>query len=292
MKYPIKENEFLTYKKKYSSSDIRELIEKNNLIGLKVFSVLKEDEIGDVDFLEQCSFLKALAITVKPDVKLGAINRLRGIKYLSLSYYGNEEIDLSGYDKLETLIINWRKTKIKGIEQCKNLKNLMLIEFKEKDLSHIEKLKKLETLEIKTGSLKSLSCIDRLKELKIVKVGNCRSLTSINNLSGLKNLSLLKFDSCRKIEDSHHLHSLDNLKELNFTNCGEIESISFLKALKSLRVFKLIAGTVIKDGNLKPALNIEEVIYHHEKHYNIRIENKEHEALRKQNLKMINQIFK
>lgn len=76
------------------------------------------------------------------------MNFLKNLKVLVLSVIGKEEIDLAGQHKLESLTIHWRKNKIFGLDQCKNLKVLCLINFDEEDLSQIANLKQLIDLQI------------------------------------------------------------------------------------------------------------------------------------------------
>ena len=122
-------------------------------------------------------------------------------------------------------------------------------------------------------------------------IANCGRLKSIKNINGLKKLSLLNIEACSKIEDYIELKILPNLFKLSIINCKNLASINFIKNFNSLRELSLLGNTTIVDGDLRPALPIEKVVYSPKKHYNIKIENKKQDELMKANLKKIKESF-
>lgn len=261
----------LVYKKEYSKEFIESTIRKEKLNGLRIFAHLKEDRLDSFDFLSEFTFLESLSIASLDDADFSFLNNLDKLKGLSLYLQGNNIIDLTSLTHLQKLSIQWRKGRVKGIENCQNLKSLFLIEYKEQDLDPIKNLAGLNELVIKTASIKSLKGVEKLINVRTMLLGACRSLTSITDISYLKDLTSLKIDMCRRIEDYQALNTLTKLEDLRIVDSGKINSINFLHHLKNLKTFHLLADVDVVDGDLTPAQNIEDVFCRPRKHYNIQL---------------------
>lgn len=75
----------LVYKKGYTADYVRDTIMKKKLGGLRIFSVLKEEKVDNVDFLKEYGFLEALDITSMQDFYFGFLHHLKDIKRLSIN---------------------------------------------------------------------------------------------------------------------------------------------------------------------------------------------------------------
>jgi Leucine-rich repeat (LRR) protein len=281
----------LVYKKGYTVEFVRSTIKERNLKGLRIFAHLSENRLDDLSFLHEYSFLKALDISSVNDYDFSFLSSLTALQDLSISIEGKNEIDLSHQVKLESLDIEWRKGKISGLEKCQNITNLCLIDFIENDFSAVSQLINLKELMVKTASIKTLNGVQHFPLLEKLLLGNCRNLESIEDIVYLKNLASLHIELCAKIKDYIAIGKLTRLKRLRLIDCREISSIKFIENLHSLNKLSLLGNTDILDGDMIPAKNIEEVFYRHRKHYNIKIENKEHEELIKSNLEKIKRSF-
>lgn len=273
----------LVYKKEYNPKFIYETIKEYKLNGLRIFVQLKEDYLNDIEFLRECSFLKALDITSYEDYNLDFLTSFNDLKFLSLNIIGKNNIDLKNQGNLKDLSILWRKGKIKGIDKCQNLKKLCLIDFNENDFSAIKDLLSLEILHIKTASVITLEGLENLLSLKEIRLGNCKNLKFIKAIVNNNNLRSINIEHCQNIKDYEYLSELKNLEILQINDCKEIKSISFIQDMSSLKNLVLLGNTKIVDGNLKPALKIEKVIYTPYKFYNVKISNEQTDNMMKQN---------
>ncbi|MGA2296644.1 MAG: leucine-rich repeat protein, partial [FCB group bacterium] len=263
-----RDNKILVYKKGYTPRFIQKIITKKKLDGLFIFDHAYPilERITDFDFLREFSFLEGLAIATMHDANYKFLKYLPLLKYLALNNQGGtESIDLSYQNNLEELAIDWRKNII-GIENCKKIKKLCLIQWKEKDLSFVGNLDNLIELKVKTASIKNLHGLENLKLLENLMFGNCRYLTEIKALNGNTSLKSLEFWSCSKIEDLGSLDNLPNLERLEFIDCKDIKSIKFIKSFPRLNKLCLNGNTSVLDGDLKPALGIKDVWYAPKKH--------------------------
>jgi len=282
----------LVYKKGYTLEFVRATIQKRKLNGLRIFSVLSDQKLSDLNFLSEYTFLESLSITSGDDHDLSFLSELKRLKELSISSEGKNTIDLSNQLNLEDLAIQWRPGKILGLEKCQNLKTLCLIDFKETDFSAISRLTRLEKLVVKTASVKAITGIQNFSSLKSLSLGNCHALKSIADITGLKRLKLLEIELCAHIEDYTFISSLINLATLRLTDCKGISSIKFIESLPALNRLSLLGNTDVLDGDMTPAINVKEVFTKQRKHYNVKIENKKQEALVKSNLEKIKSWFK
>jgi hypothetical protein len=264
----------LEYQDNYSPEQIKNLIERYNLNGLRIFSHLSDEMLEDINFLADCPFLETLGISTRQDYNLDFLKNLKNLKGLNISVSldnPKQLIDLSEQKRLESFSIQWRKN-IKSLENCQRLKEICLIEFKEKDFLIIASLTSLQKISIKTGSIKSLDGLENMHSLRLLEIGNCRYLTSIATINGLVSLRKLVIEACSKIGDYNSLINLPNLESLTLRNCNSINSIKFIDNFPNLKELNIVGNTNIFDGDIKPALRINKVIVSHKKHYNVKFE--------------------
>jgi len=283
--------ELLVYKKGYTRAFVLDTIEKKKLRGLRIFSVLQDDVLPDLDFLKDYASLEVLDIVSGQDYDFSFLSGMVSLKELSINVYlGNNTIDLGSLTKLTRLAINWRKG-VAGIEKCRSLQEIFLIEFKEADLSKIKMLTQLKRLSIKTGSVKNLSGLENLTSLEYILLGNCRSLQSITTVNGLKDLKEVKIELCPKITDLGLLTDLPSLEALEIIDCRTIQSIGFIRNFLSIKYLNLQGTTDVLDGDLTPAKDIPDVVYRHRRHYNIRIGNPRRDAISKETLEKLKRSY-
>jgi len=281
----------LVYKKGYTPELVHKIIADKKLGGLRIFSILKDDKLETIDFLQDYNFLEKLDVTSSSDFDFSFLSNLVNLKKLSINVEGNKPINLSNLDKLEYLSVKWRKS-IKGFENCTRLSSLGLIEFKDQDLAKFRNLENLTDIRIKTASIESLNGLQGLANLQSLNIGNCRKLTSINAINQLPKLRNLEFEKCPSIKDYKLVTSLPILESLSFIDCGGIESINFIEGLPLLSKLSLLGNTVITDGDLMPAKNIRSVEHKHYSHYNLKLENPSYNQTIKKNLQKIKNLFK
>jgi hypothetical protein len=281
----------LVYKKGYTPGFVRALISEKKLGGLRIFSILKDQKLETIDFLNEYDFLEKLDITSNSDFNFSFLNSLVNLKKLSINVEGSMKIDLGGIKKLEHLSIKWRKN-IKGVENCISLLSLCLIEYKGKDLMSFQNLCSIKDLRVKTATIESLNGLQHLKKLESLSIGNCKKLISISNISLLPKLKNLELEQCPNIKDFKLLLGLKGLENLSLIDCGEIESIGFIDNMPSLSRLSLIGNTVIKDGDLTSAKKIKTLEHKHYKHYNLKLENLSYNKAINANLNKIKDIFK
>lgn len=280
----------LVYKKGYTSEFIYNVIKERKLGGLRIFSILKDDRLDSIEFLEQFNFLEKLDITSSNDFDFSFLLKLPNLRRLSINVQGTTEINLSNLLNLEYLSIQYRKS-IKGIENCKKLTSLCLIEFKEKDLFKIKDVNSLVELRIKTSSIETLEGIEQLINIEKLSLGNCKKLYYIEQLNNLINLNTLEFDSCPSIQDFNKLIALNKLQTLILNSCGNIQSVGFMQNFSSLAKLSMLGNTNIVDGNLLPLSNIKTLEHSHKKHYNVNLESKSYNENIKSNLNKIKSLF-
>ena len=248
----------LMYKPGYDSRFIEETIIAHKLNGLMLFTDLMKDSPKDLSFLSKCSFLESLNLTTREDYDLGVLKDLPNLKRLTINTFGKTEIDLTHQTVLEDFAIEWRKDKVRGLEHCRRLENLCLIDYSEKDLNPIRSLHSLKDLRIKTGGIGTLDGIQELGELERLLLGNCQRLVTLHAINGLRSLKALEIESCRKVSDYEVLTDLPNLQFLRITNCGQIPSIKFTKNFPLLETLILNGNTKLTDGDVSPATGLKD----------------------------------
>lgn len=279
----------LEYKKGFSAEFVKNTITEKRLEGLRIHDDL--DPLDSLDFLKDYIFLKKLHIQCIHDQDFSFLKKLPNLNSLSIgiSVEMKNIIDLSNQINLNHLGITWRKGKVLGLEKCQSLLSIGISMYKEKDLRPFSQLVRLKKMVIASASIESLNELENINEIEELLLGYCKSLTSIKHLNGKENLKKIEIDCCTKIDDYESLVDLPNLEILEIKNCKGIKSIGFIKNIKSLKTLVLSESTDILDGDLKPALGIK-IVYKHRKHYNVKIENKEQDALYLRNLKKLLEI--
>lgn len=280
----------LVYDKQFTNEEIKKIIQTNNLNGLRIFDHL--DRLQSLDFLNDLTFLKELYISCMYDQDFSFLKNLINLEFLGIDVCISKEneIDISFQTKLKSLYLYWRKGKILGLENCKEIDNLVLSTFNEKNLNPISCLKKITYLKITESKIQSLEGIEELTKIENLILGYCRSLKSIKHLNGLNELKSLEIANCNKIEDFYLLSNLPNLEELILTSCKDIPSIEFVQYLPNLKTLKLFGNTNIVDGNIAIAKHLK--IYSAQKrHYNYQIIDDEMKEHKKQNMKRIKEMF-
>ncbi|MDP3146605.1 MAG: hypothetical protein Q8N66_14445 [Bacteroidota bacterium] len=279
----------LIFKKGYTPDFVKETILQRNLDGLRIFDHL--DKLNSLDFLKDYTFLKKLDIDCIDDQEYDFLLCLTNLHDLGIGLSRKEKnvIDLSNLTNLENLSIQWRKGRIKGLENCKRLRSLCLVDFKEENFLPIKELKDLKDLKVKTSLIKTTNGLENLVCLSNVLFGNCKTLKSIAALNGNENLKSIIIDHCSQIEDYTSLTFLPNIESIQIIDCKGVKSIKFIQNLHSLKKLVLLGTTDVLDGDITPAQEVKEVIYRHRKHYNIKIENLENDELIIRNLEKIKQ---
>jgi hypothetical protein len=276
----------LVYKKTYTANYVRSIILERKLRGLRVFVQLKDDRLADLQFLNEFSFLEALDVTSVDDYDFSFLANMKKMKDLRIIVKGDKPINLGNQINLESLTIQWRK-EILGLDKCRNIASLCMVDYAEKDLAPIASLNNLNEIKIKSAMIKNLDGIESFTKLKSMLLGNCRKLVSIKKIECMKQLVSLNIESCTKISDYNAIGKLSNLENLQIINCGGICTIKFIEGLSSLKRIELLGSTDVMDGDMMPAKNINEVLYKHRKHYNIRIENEDYSNTISENLKKL-----
>lgn len=281
----------LVYKKGYTADFVMNVIAKNGLEGLRIFDHL--DRLESLNFLKEYTSLKRLDIDCINDQDYSFLSSLPNLKHLGIgaSIKQSNTIDLSSQHELETLGINWRK-KIIGLEKCRKLSSLTLVEFKEKDLQKIASLASLNTLQIKTASIERLDGIENLINLQNLHVSNCKKLQSIKAINHLVKLKELYLNTCPNINNYNEVTDLPGLEIFSLTDCGKVQSLKFIERYHSLGKLSLLGNTVIVDGDLVPAKRIKSIQHKHYSHYNIKLENPSYNQNVKNNLEKIKNLFK
>lgn len=262
----MKPDNLLVFKKGYTPRLIDKLITENSLSGLRIFDDL--DPLENIDFLNDCVFLKGLSIATRYDFGFEYLKNLRKLTYFSSQVIGASIMDFSNQHNLERLSLEWHKN-IVGIENCKKLKRLGLVDFTEKNLFKIKSLITLETLSIKISNIESLDGIEQFVNLKKIVLGNCKKLTSIKAMNGLKKLEDIELDSCSNIKDYAALTQLPAFKKLYLWSNRTIDSIKFLNNFPALEQVGIKVN--ILDRDTAPLKRIKSVRYNHMKHYSEKI---------------------
>jgi hypothetical protein len=281
----------LMFKKNYSAEQVRNIIETHGLNGLRIFDHL--NPLNDLSFLKDYNFLEKIDIDCLNDQNFEFLIFLKNLKHLNigLSISNKNLIDLSSQVNLETLSLDWRQN-IQGLENCKKLKYLSVVDFNESDFKKISLLNTLVELKIKASTIVNISGIKNLINLENVLFANCKKLASIEGLNGLRNINTLEFNNCPKICDFSVLKNLPELKRLVLTDCRKIDSIKFIKNFALLEELALLGNTEIADGDTLPANYINSFLYKNRNYYNKKIQNPKYENQVKNNLQKIKNMFK
>ncbi|CEH33423.1 hypothetical protein [Romboutsia lituseburensis] len=240
-------------------------INKNNIKKLMISELYYFS--NEINFLEKCKNVEGVHIIANRISDFSPLYNLRNLK----SLYVDEptvELNISLIKNLEYFNINDAKY-LKGLNECKKLKTLLISKYKpkSKNLEELHQVSNLEDLQIFQTQIISLNGIEKftkLKELEIYRAPKLESIEAIEKVS--KTLKLLSFDCCKKIKNHNYVSRLKEIELIAFINCGEIQNIKFIKDLPKLDTFSF-TDTNIVDGDLSPCIGLEYSGFSNKKHY-------------------------
>lgn len=243
-----------------------ELIKREGIskIELNVQWGYKEKNIDPL--VEVADYIKEIEI-VNDDIDLGLLDKFTQLRKIYIGGDNNSPIDFSYFKYLERCNIFWHK-KLKNINSCKKLKELMLRKFilSTDSIQFVENLPGLEQLGFIQGKFEDL---DLLKNFKHLREFGAFYISALKNIDGLKNvlgLEKLEIGNCKKIEDYDILGELVKLEYLIISGSSSLPSLDAIKPLKKLKHFSFV-GTNVSDGNLAPLTGIKYVGFDDKKHY-------------------------
>ena len=174
-------------------------------------------------------------------------------KELNLS--NDTDITVSQLEKLTKLEINGENTSnLQGIEYCKNLKTLSMINCNVKDIRLLSSLTNLETLNLDRNNIKYIYSLSNLKNLKNLTLSS-NYINDISPLSNLTNLEKLNLsDNC--ILDLRPLANIKNKLDKNLEyeyQTIELEPVKMpydKKVIMEIPKIYDIDGTLIKEPSI------------------------------------------
>lgn len=292
-KFKITENSnLLIYDKRYSPEMIYNIITKENLNGLLVSILLESENLDNLNFLFECTFLKRLDLIIisKKKYDYNFLKKMVNLESLRLMLpFYEEEIDLSNLDKLQSVSLNFNQ-KIVGFNNFIKLKELNITDYKRNNLLFLQTLNTIEELTIISSNVKDLGFIEKFNKMKSLSIYDCKSLVDIDSISKLNRLQVLEFDSTTRVSNWQVIGNLNELRELILNDCKIIDNLKFVKGLGKLERLTFLGNTRILSKDLKPAIKIPEVIYCHINDYNIKLPNHSLEKTQKQNEKFLKKL--
>ena len=250
----------ITPQKSSSKKTLKEHIDLINLYQLEKACVTAEN----LEFLLKCPSLKYLQIipakTASENFDYSPLYNMPEIKYLmavteyrdplnptitSIDYSkidGLKEVRIEGkghqnYNQIDTVeylyISNVKLLDFVGMERCKNLK-------------------KLDLLQTKIKSLKGIEHFQCLQGLSLEYERYLNDVSEIVNVS--KTLKALSISNCPKIMDFSFLEQMGNLECLELNGKNVLPNLNFLKEMPQLRSF--VFSMEVADGDLRPCLDI------------------------------------
>ncbi|MFZ1807525.1 MAG: hypothetical protein WAU36_09900 [Cyclobacteriaceae bacterium] len=225
-------------------------------------------ELTDINFLNKLSdVLEGLHL---PETKFEnqVINSLHKLKFLGFADNKKDIIDLSNFPNLESLACDY-SSRLKGLETCKNLMDLILTGYKSKakGLSEMPLFLNLRELFLFKTDITTLQGIERFSNLKKLEMFSASKLETIAALQALSNsIEEIQVEQCKKINDYETLGKVKSLKKIILSESGEIKSLAFVKELPRLE-FISFWGTNVLDGNIKYCEGLSYVGFDNKKHY-------------------------
>ncbi len=291
----------LKYEENLTSKEIKDLIESNNLEGLRV----SIDPISNIDksklkIFKDTTFLKALSwyvVYYDFDVDFEFLYNYSQLEKLHIQTLSNE-VDFSRIpSKIIELDIPFNLEKLKNIKELKTLKKLGSTEFTEKDFSICSNFPDLDSLSLtckKTKSLKGLSNLSKLVHLglhgvnctelgdleslnkcTVLTISSFKKMRDISSICGLENLKYLEIDGCPNLVDFSSIAKLKNLEVLTIINCKNLSDIQFVRQMPNLKQLSTLGTTIINDCDTTPAEHVPVFFGSQHKKYNKQYPEKE-----------------
>ena len=216
------------------------------------------------------NFLEGLILNEKVD--FSELRQFTNLKFLGALDNKKNILNLECFPALETLACTITE-RLKGLETCKNLKNLTFSYYnpKSKDITALPTLSSVRHLSIIKTSIATLQGIEKFSELGKLEIYGAPKLEKIaplQNLSGC--LEEVAFESCKKIGDYETLGKMQLLKKIMLTDSGEMKTLSFVKSLHDLKLISFV-GTNVLDGDINYSEGIKYVGFDNKRHYNHRM---------------------
>lgn len=208
----------LVYEQDYTTTEIQRLIVTNNLDGLMILILLKDDYLEDISFIEGLSFLKNLSIVSNYEYDLSVISKLSNLESLSINSYGFSDGNLFNNLKIKRLNLSMRRGKFPLILPD-TLDYLYLDEVNAPNFKFIEGARDLKGIEIKSSKISSLKGIEKFRILNELKMAG---------VSGLKEIGMEIPSSVKSI----YLNQLRSLSIINLTHLATGVEVSIISCPK------------------------------------------------------------
>lgn len=228
----------------------------------------------NLDFLHECSWLKALKIIDFNIKSVEPIHSLHNLHALEVMTYCRTELRFSEFPQIQECALEWRPH-AESLFECAKLKNLFINNFNGKNLIQFSKLLNLECLAVLNSSIESLVGIEPLSKLRTLRLGNLKKLHSLSGIEVLINLEELDVNTCKRIATINEVSALSNLRKLYINNNGDIASLQPINDLENLDTVIFYESTNIVDGDLSPLIrqaSISRVSFKNRRHYSLKRE--------------------
>lgn len=205
---------------------------------------------------EKVELLKAVHL-INNWKDISALRKCKKINTLSIGFE-NSIFDFSSLSELTSIGGIWSK-RWSNLENCKNLSDFSVAMFDANltEIPNISKLKNISLIQPKVSSLNGIEQAEELLNLRILRATKLVEISAIQFLH--KKLVDMEFDKCKNINDYSSLSNFGKIEKLIIADCKSIDSIKFVSTLKNLKIFSIF-GTVVKDGNLLPCLDLPKLI--------------------------------
>ncbi len=252
-------------------NDYIDYINKNNVKNIIINKAWGYSH-KNIDFVRKCSKLEGIFV-VDSDVDISGIEELKYLKILITSSNPSSNIDLSTFEKLEELRIDYNKRWI-NLGLCENLRKLRIDSYKEKSLTSLLSLGNLEYLKIIKGnltSLRDLCFLNKLKSFEGFALNKLLNISYSNSCEENMVLREIKLENCKRIADYESIKLFKGIKTLYIINCADIQNLSFVGEMKEIEDFR-ITNTMVVDGNMNPLKGIKNIYFTNKRHYNLKYE--------------------
>ena len=283
-------NQFINLKRIYFSNvnsflvtiDLPNLEKLDLSFGDSWFSNPTNDRIFKFDSICNCKKIKEINIRdtiIKGDLTI--LENMFDLESIVLNYCNLNELNsfepLKKATKLFNLNFNpWQKCvtpikSLKGLENCRNIKSLIIEDTILEDTTALLELDKLEVIEIIGSKIKTMTLPKSLKHLKRLKLENspiekiieiqvpelvdeiklnCLNIENINFLKGVKEIKRLEIFNCSLLKDLKGLSTLQSVKEYGIRKCFNLIDVNDFLKLNILSwdfCFKKIPSNIIQN---------------------------------------------